>query len=329
MISFFKKYFLPNSSNNHRPHFLHRKAIFAFVIVLLLAEVGFFFLPTNALKHDNSNLVGAVLPGVLDSLTNIQRESFALNNLTESPLLDKAAQLKAEDMATKGYFAHNSPEGITSWYWFQKVGYNYDYAGENLAINFVDSKDVSDAWMNSPTHRSNLLKSTYTEIGTGMAVGMYEGQSTIFVVQLYGTPKKQVVSTLQTPKPVVGSSKSAPKPIIVKVSKEPVSSTTNVLGATSINETSSVVENIITSPHQSTNKVLFIAFTIVSLALLLKIFLRRRHYHHDLLVNGVVALAFIASLYLINDYLSTNNAAIGRGLDASPLSFIDTKSRIS
>ena len=61
--------------------------------------------------------------------------------------------MKAQDMATLGYFAHVSPDGKTPWYWIEKVGYDYQYAGENLAINFSDSKDVTNAWMASPLHK--------------------------------------------------------------------------------------------------------------------------------------------------------------------------------
>ncbi len=96
--------------------------------------------------------------------------------------------MKADDMATKGYFAHTSPEGLTPWYWFAQVGYNYTYAGENLAINFNESKDVDTAWLASPTHRANILNSHYTEIGIATAQGMYKGVQATFVVQMFGTP---------------------------------------------------------------------------------------------------------------------------------------------
>jgi len=72
----------------------------------------------------------------LVDLTNRNRATFNLPPLKESPQLDAAAYLKALDMEKNGYFAHTSPTGITPWYWFDQVGYNYRYAGENLAIGF-------------------------------------------------------------------------------------------------------------------------------------------------------------------------------------------------
>lgn len=108
--------------------------------------------------------------------------------------------MKAQDMATKGYFAHTSPEGKkTPWYWLKQVGYQYQYAGENLAINFTDSKDVTNAWMNSPTHKANIVKDKYTEVGTGIATGLYEGRETVFVAQVYANP---IVKEVEQPKTV-------------------------------------------------------------------------------------------------------------------------------
>jgi len=109
-------------------------------------------------------------------------------HLSENPLLDLAAQLKALDMAKKGYFSHISPEGITPWHWFEQVGYEYAFAGENLAVNFQNVNDLIPAWLNSPSHRENILSSNYTETGVGVARGEFAGQETFFIVQFFGTP---------------------------------------------------------------------------------------------------------------------------------------------
>jgi len=92
-------------------------------------------------------------------------------------------------MASKGYFAHYSPSGLSPWYWFTKAGYSYKKAGENLAVNFKDSDDVVRAWMNSPTHKANIVKEGYTEIGIGIAEGVYQGKKATFVVQLFAAPQ--------------------------------------------------------------------------------------------------------------------------------------------
>ena len=64
-------------------------------------------------------------------------------------------------MIAKNYWAHNAPDGASPWSFFKNVGYRYLYAGENLARDFGDSASVVNAWMNSPTHRDNLLSGRY------------------------------------------------------------------------------------------------------------------------------------------------------------------------
>ncbi len=132
--------------------------------------------------------LAAVVSAVLVDLTNGDRSANSLGGLTISPVLVSAAQAKANDMAAKGYFAHVSPDGKNSWYWFKQAGYMFIYAGENLAVDFSDSIDVEQAWMNSPTHRANILDGNFTQIGIATAQGVYQGRLTTFVVQMFGTP---------------------------------------------------------------------------------------------------------------------------------------------
>jgi uncharacterized protein YkwD len=139
----------------------------------------------------------AVITSVLADLANTDRGLNHVGNLSVSPELTRIAQEKANDMAQKGYFAHNAPDGKTPWYWYQKEGYSFSYAGENLAIDFSDSAEVERAWMQSPTHRANLLNTHFTEVGIATAVGTYQGHTTTFVVEEFGTP-----SRTSTPAPV-------------------------------------------------------------------------------------------------------------------------------
>ncbi len=180
--------------NNHHPHVLKREIVMSILCFALILEVG--VMAQSSLVFKSQNYLASILPAVVADLINTQRTGNGLPALTVNPLLTEAAQDKANDEATKGYFAHVSPSGITPWYWFNLVGYNFQYAGENLAVNFTDSDAVVNAWMNSPTHRANILKQQYTETGVGMATGMYEGQSAIFVVQEFATPEGGASSDL-------------------------------------------------------------------------------------------------------------------------------------
>ena len=181
-----KKYFIPHEDNDHEPHFL-RKDSLLFIIATFVVLEGALLLGTFTI-FNGSNFLAAVLPGTLVSLTNENRLAYKVGELKVNPILVRAAELKAADMAKKGYFAHTSPEGATPWHWLNLAGYSYLYAGENLAVNFIDSKDVSDAWMRSPAHKDNIVNGNYTEIGIATAEGMYKGQPVTFVVEFFGHP---------------------------------------------------------------------------------------------------------------------------------------------
>lgn len=165
-------------------------------VMFLLIILSFAIAHIQALVWIDSDwMVSTILPAVIVNLTNEERSDDSLEVLTRSDVLDAAAKLKAEDMAKNEYFAHYSPTGVSPWYWFDQVSYNFVHAGENLAVHFADSGDVVDAWMESPTHRANIMNGNFTEIGVGTAKGRYKGSSTVFVVQLFGTPNV----TMSTP----------------------------------------------------------------------------------------------------------------------------------
>lgn len=166
---------------------------------------------------------GAVVSAVLVDLANSDRSSQDVPALTINPLLVEAAQAKADDMAKYSYFAHVSPQGVDPWHWFQVVGYSFNYAGENLAVDFSDSGDVNTAWMNSPTHRENILDPHFTQIGIATSQGMYEGHPTTFVVQEFGTPsgttgtasaiRSQTIPSSPT-QPALATTQSAPANVL-------------------------------------------------------------------------------------------------------------------
>ena len=185
IIKFFKHVFIPHEHNNYKPHILRE----ASVVTIAVISIALLLTSLSTTSYiNNNNLTATVLPAVLVDLANDVRSTNKESNLTRNPVLDEIAKQKAEDMARLGYFAHTSPEGLTPWYWFNKVGYNFAYAGENLAINFTESADVENAWLNSPTHKANILNSHFTEIGIATVDAIYQGHLTTYVVQSFGTP---------------------------------------------------------------------------------------------------------------------------------------------
>jgi hypothetical protein len=103
-------------------------------------------------------------------------------------------------MFSNNYWAHFSPQGKSPWDFIVGAGYTYTLAGENLAKNFNDSVGVVDAWMNSPSHRENLLKPGYKEIGFAVVNGTLNGEETTLVVQMFGaTTKTDLVAKAAEP----------------------------------------------------------------------------------------------------------------------------------
>ena len=192
-----KNHFVPHEGNDYRPHFVREKSVISIALIAVAIFNMAFFLNSFMTRHPD--LLSAVITGVLVDITNTNRLAQNLGVLSENPTLAYAAQLKANDMAEKSYFAHNSPDGKTPWYWFSEGGYKFLYAGENLAVNFTESSDVVQAWMNSEGHRANILNDKFTEIGIAMAPGVYNGRETIYVVQLFAQPVPQSVVVVETP----------------------------------------------------------------------------------------------------------------------------------
>lgn len=174
--------------------FLNSKTLFGFVIFIFVFKVLFFIVFVN---FPNSIFFANITKSTLVNMLNQSRHSVGVGMLSQNSLLDKAAEMKANDMIENKYFSHISPTGTTPWFWFLQAGYNYKYAGENLAIGFYDSKGVFQAWMDSSTHKENMLNSDYTEVGTAVLSG-YGENNAIVVVQLFGSPNKNNIAVVNT-----------------------------------------------------------------------------------------------------------------------------------
>lgn len=186
MIHLLHRVAIPSPHNGYRPHILRRGVVAVFLMAIVSVE-GYFAVAQLRLATDSPALAAVVAADIV-SFTNKEREKTFLPDLKENIKLNEAAATKAKDMAAKGYFSHVSPDGTEPWHWLEVSGYEYQDAGENLAVRFADSSSVVDAWMGSASHRANILDASYTEIGVGTASGTYQGKPTTFVVQYFGRP---------------------------------------------------------------------------------------------------------------------------------------------
>jgi hypothetical protein len=192
-------WFLPHHENNHKAHLLKSYSLFFLCFTFAFLQVGlnFFLLSQPAVLGFSSQIT----PERIIELTNKERGKLGLSSLKENKLLSEAARQKAADMFAFNYWAHISPSGRTPWTFFTDVGYKYQYAGENLARDFRDPESVVQAWMDSSTHRENVVNSKYQEIGIAVIDGTLQGVETTLVVQLFGTAYGAPAA--QSPKPQV------------------------------------------------------------------------------------------------------------------------------
>jgi len=321
MFKWFKKLLVPHEHNDYKPHLFRELGLFVLFSVIILA---FFLAVSGRVVLNRTSLTALVLPDVLVDYTNENREGGNFKHLAVSTTLQKAAQLKANDMAEKGYFAHKTPDGKSPWYFFQQAGYEFSYAGENLAVNFTDSVEVSRAWMNSPGHRANIMNGNFSEIGIATAEGMYQGRKTVFVVQLFGRPTEKTNQTTKTtvattPKPATTSAPrvttTPTQPTTTAVLSESVSS--EIVGdngnselfisvenksadyPTTTEKYSSFIEKLIVSPGRFLNFVYLIVSLLIIVGLVFSIFAEIKRQHPRIIFIAAGLLVIIVGLLYV------------------------------
>ena len=163
------------------------------IIALLFIQI--LFLPF--LKTNYPEVLGVTIDissEKLLSLTNQKRAEAGLPPLALENTLSNAAILKAKDMFSKNYWAHSAPDGTTPWVFIKDAGYEYIYAGENLAKGFTSSPDIVEAWMKSRTHRENVLSPNYKDVGFAVVKGKLNGEETILVVEMLGNTQTKAIA---------------------------------------------------------------------------------------------------------------------------------------
>lgn len=287
-----KKIFIPCQENDFRPKILDSNFLVYFLLCLIalkLASLGFL------LEFPRSGFFADVSKTVLIQLLNEERRGLGLQELKENPQLERAAMLKAQDILQGGYFSHNSPQGITPWYWFGVVGYNYHYAGENLGIGFLESEEIHKAWNDSPTHKANLLNPNYEEIGIAVLQGRFKGVENTVAVQLFGS--QQLLTAALGPE----ESKAAPTlpqaPQAVVAATKPVE-----IAQTEIEGIEARGVEVTTSPSWNSG---FVATTEEGLKLSFFKFMALNY--HNLLQRFIFySLVAVAGLLLINVFIKFN-----------------------
>ncbi|MEO5690854.1 MAG: CAP domain-containing protein [Candidatus Saccharimonadales bacterium] len=188
--------------------------------------LGVLLVAVSVVRIDAHAIPGLTKPAVLAYATSMSRgdlhaaanASRAANGLGAFSLngqLNNSAQAKAQHMADNNYWAHVAPDGTQPWYFFEAAGYSYRKAGENLAYGFSTSYGANDGWMNSPSHRANIL-GDYIDVGYGIVNSPnFQGGENTIVVAHYGThssyaPPAPAPTPTPAPTPVAPTSTPTP-----------------------------------------------------------------------------------------------------------------------
>lgn len=191
MLSLFLKSIIAPTKLNHRKAWV-LKTWFLIPVTSFLFLAHSLSLYSGWRSYQVQGSFSDLTPEEIVRLTNQKRDEAQVPLLAPNPLLNEAAAQKAQNMVETGVFDHyyeSEDQTISPWQFVEEQGYNYFYAGENLGKDFYLSQDLVQAWMDSPTHRDNLLNPVYTEIGVAVIIGPYlDQQETSLIVQLFATP---------------------------------------------------------------------------------------------------------------------------------------------
>ncbi len=326
------KTFIPSKKNDYHPLILRPKNLFILAVILLAVK---FILFSWLFYYPRISNFAVVTSNALIELTNNERIANGLKPLRISDKLTLAAEQKARDMLINAYFAHTSPSGITPWHWLEINDYKYLAAGENLAKDFTESEYVHRAWMNSSSHRANIMNENYQEIGIAVVEGEINGKKTVLAVQFFGKPAAvKPVSTPKMPPPTtnVGIATQPPSQPVNPVNNLPSQNpelsespqkekvqgneqitpeeTTLPVSEYRVTENEVILNDITKNSELFLQKIYFIITGLLGAVLLLTVFVNVRSRHPKLIFGVIVILVIIGAIASFN-----GQSLLNRGID--------------
>lgn len=260
-----RHFFLPHPETHKKAHLISSWALAVYLILFLFLYSGI-----ESVNYYQPGVLGvesSINQQELIRLTNVERQKNGLGPVFEDSRLNAAAMEKAKNMFAENYWAHFSPSGKDPWEFINGAGYQFSYAGENLAKSFYESDEVVKAWMNSKTHKENILNKHYQNIGIAVLEGTLNGEKTTLVVQEFGRPVetaiavnslKPAVRSAQTPAQSRPSIQASTVPVVAQASPQ-------VQAQTLVASEKQVFEGAISDPY--------LAIKIAGLSLLFGLFI--------------------------------------------------------
>lgn len=175
---------MTDSSNSQTENSVSQKILAGLLALFVVAKIILLIAAPQPRTFASDLTIDNILQAV-----NNQRQQRNVVTLNTDSRLSSAAQSKADDMQARHYFAHVDPDGNYIWPKIVAAGYSpYLQLGENLAIEFYDTDSLVSAWMNSPTHRANILNDGFRDQGMGLNFGNANaGQYHSVIANTFGT----------------------------------------------------------------------------------------------------------------------------------------------
>jgi hypothetical protein len=236
-----KNLFIPNKKNKYKAYLLRKIAVLSYSVILIFVN------SFGGILGVSQAQASTITPANIVSLTNQERVSWGLNTLENNSQLTAAALAKANDMFEKQYWDHFGPNGESPWQFIRASGYNYVYAGENLAKGFKTAEGIHEAWMASPTHKANLISGNYKDIGVAVVEGVLLGKQTTLVVQMFGNLTTEVHGVSEPPQEEEIVEK-APEQVVPQTAEKKVVVNREVGEIKSIRITSPQEGSVVTDP---------------------------------------------------------------------------------
>lgn len=161
-------------------------------------------------SSNTTELNGTELEYLVHEQVNEERTERGRSKLTFDTDLRPVARYHSADMARRDYFSHVGPDGETLTDRYERFGYRcrvrsstFQYAtgGENILYTYYDApvttendtarydtpeklaRGIVDGWMNSTSHRENLLKPYWQREAIGIYIEETEGQTRVYATQ--------------------------------------------------------------------------------------------------------------------------------------------------
>ena len=189
-----------------------RRAPIGVAIAFAVSSVGVLVAPASTLAWGAGSFSSASEQQLV-ALTNQSRANAGRRALRVDSALTSIARYRSKDMITRNYFSHSiPPSGKSVFNVMSERGYCFNLAGENIGWNTypddVATAQIHQMFMNSPSHRENIMGRAWDVIG----VGAYKGADgkkmwTVLFADKCGTAPK--ATPKPTPRP---TARPTPKP---------------------------------------------------------------------------------------------------------------------